>query len=239
MKKATKKRVTNVRKLPNKTIKKTERHTLVIDLDTSKVREAIEKFLHKLPPEARYHALQGMETVRAQTNKRDHGLLMEQRITGGDPSTQQVPKDYQHVMPGHKPPVEADLSAPIGDPDIGKKITELNGSRNNTGKPRLSLVVEAREAVEGAAHILGRGLIEYGRGNWRKGLMRTEVIDSLLRHATAYAASEDIDPKTGEPHVDFITCTALFLDTLHRTHPHLDDRTIIDGIVVGDATPQK
>lgn len=123
--------------------------------------------------------------------------------------------------------------------DIGKKLTELNGTRHNSGKPRISLVLEAQHAVEGAADILGGGLLEYGRGNWRKGLMRTEVIDSLSRHITAYAAGQDRDPKTGKLHVDYITCNALFLAELHRTHPHLDDRTVIDGVVVGDTMPQK
>lgn len=124
-------------------------------------------------------------------------------------------------------------------PDIGKRLTELNGTRHNSGKPRISLVLEARTAVEGAADILGDGLGEYGRGNWRKGLMRTELIDSLSRHLAAYAAGQDRDPKTGKLHVDYITCNALFMAEMHRTHPHLDDRTVIDGIVVGNTTPQK
>lgn len=182
---------------------------LTIRLDATEVKKALDDFLKHAPPGT---------------------------------SASDVVRSYQHVMPGYKPPPAPPAAAAPArprDPDIGKRITELNGSRHNTGKPRLSLVVEAREAIEGAAQVLGHGLVEYGRGNWRKGLMRTEVIDSLLRHATAYAAGEDIDPKTGKPHVDFITCNALFLGTLHRTHPHLDDRTIIDGVVVGDATPQK
>lgn len=93
----------------------------------------------------------------------------------------------------------------------------LSGTRHNDGKPKLSLVLDAREALEGAALVLGDGLIEYGRGNWSRGLDHAEVVDSLMRHLLAYNSGEDVDPKSGRPHVDHITCNALFLAThVHR-----------------------
>ena len=105
------------------------------------------------------------------------------------------------------------------------------GTRHNDGKPRIGLVFEARHALEGAARVLEDGLAEYGRANWRKGLDHSEVVDSLGRHVTAYMSGETIDPKSGKPHADHILCNALFLAELHRTHPELDSRAIIDGKV--------
>lgn len=112
-----------------------------------------------------------------------------------------------------------------------KKAPTQKGDRHNDGKPKLSLVLEARHALNGAADVLGQGLTEYGRANWRKGLDQTEVCDSLSRHLVAFMAGENIDPKSGLPHVDHLLCNALFLAELTRTHPELDTRAIVEGKV--------
>lgn len=104
--------------------------------------------------------------------------------------------------------------------------SEELGLRYNAGKPKLSLVLEARHALGGVTAVLEYGLVKYHRANWRKGLTHTELADSLLRHLTAYLSGETEDPETGLPHVDHVLCNALFLSELHRTHPELDDRPI-------------
>lgn len=98
------------------------------------------------------------------------------------------------------------------------------GDRYNKGKSPLSIMMEAKHAIEGCSAILGFGANKYSRGNWRKGLKHTEICDSLLRHLTAYLAGEDIDPDSNLPHVDHVLCNALFLSEMTRTHPELDDR---------------
>lgn len=105
---------------------------------------------------------------------------------------------------------------------------KAKGTRHNAGKPKLSLVLEARHALEGAARILEGGLVEYGRANWRKGLKTTEIIDSAARHLVAIASGETFDPISGYPHADHFLCNALFLSELMQTHPELDDRPIVD-----------
>lgn len=102
------------------------------------------------------------------------------------------------------------------------------GDRHNTGKPKLSLVFDAPEALKQAAVILEQGIEEYGRRNWKKGLPLTEVIDSLLRHTLAFQNGEDMDPKSGEPHTGHIMCNAIFLAQLAATRPDCDDRESID-----------
>ena len=100
-----------------------------------------------------------------------------------------------------------------------------NGTRHNQGKAPISMVLEARHALEGCAQVLAFGADKYDRGNWRKGLKHTEIADSMIRHLSAYLAGEDVDPESGLPHVDHVLCNAIFLSETTRTHPKLDDRS--------------
>jgi len=99
------------------------------------------------------------------------------------------------------------------------------GTRHNAGKAPLSMVVEAREALTGCAGVLQFGAEKYARGNWHKGLLHTEICDSMLRHLSAYLGGEDKDPESNCLHVDHILTNALFLAQGVRKHPELDDRS--------------
>ena len=99
------------------------------------------------------------------------------------------------------------------------------GTRYNEGKTQLSMILEARNALNGCAKVLEFGKAKYDRGNWRNGLNHTETCDSLLRHLSAYLSGEDLDPESELPHVVHVLCNALFLAEMLRTHPELDDRS--------------
>jgi len=103
--------------------------------------------------------------------------------------------------------------------------TSDKADRLNDGKPKLSMVLEASNALDGAARVLMFGANKYDRGNWRKGLNHTEICDSLLRHLTAYLSGEDNDQDSGLPHVDHIQCNALFLSEMYHTKRGVDDRS--------------
>ena len=83
--------------------------------------------------------------------------------------------------------------------------------RFNEGKPRLSFITEANHALAGCADVLAFGEKKYARSNWKKGLDKHEIIDSLLRHLVAYQSGQTYDTDSGLHHLDHITCNAIFL----------------------------
>ena len=83
--------------------------------------------------------------------------------------------------------------------------------RFNEGKPQLSYILEAKDAITGCAAVLEFGAEKYDRGNWKKGLDKNEIIDSLLRHLTSYLSGAEYDEDSGLHHLDHVTCNALFL----------------------------
>ena len=93
------------------------------------------------------------------------------------------------------------------------------------GKIRLSLILEADEAIKGLVGVLEYGAEKYGRGDWLQGMNWSEVSDSALRHLMAFQAGEDIDEESGLLHVDLALSNLLFLAQFSRTHPELDDRS--------------
>ncbi len=95
---------------------------------------------------------------------------------------------------------------------------ELKADRFNEGKPQLSYLLDAPLAMEGLAKRFELGAKKYGRNNWKKGLNTLEIIDSLLRHLSAYQNGELTDEADGGYHVDAILWNALVLsEQFHQT----------------------
>lgn len=115
------------------------------------------------------------------------------------------------------------------------------GSRYNSGKPKISFIFEFKHALEGLAHIFEVGALKYSRGNCRMGLDQTELVDSLGRHLIEWAAGENtsVEVINGKKYelslVDRVLWNALVLSEMTRTHPELDTRPIIQGVLQAHA----
>jgi hypothetical protein len=98
----------------------------------------------------------------------------------------------------------------------------MGGSKFDGGKPPLSLI--SRYANDQEALVLAFGAMKYDRWNWARGLAWSRVLDAALRHLTAYADGEDVDPETGLSHLAHARCCTGFLLDYIKEHPELDDR---------------
>lgn len=109
-------------------------------------------------------------------------------------------------------------------------MAENKADRHNDGKPQLSYILEFANAIKSAAAVFVFGAIKYARGNWKKGMPREEVIDSLLRHLTAYQNGELNDPESGLPHVGHIMANALFLAEFEQRGDYAEKAKIARSI---------
>ena len=96
------------------------------------------------------------------------------------------------------------------------------GTKDDSNKVRLELI--APEFLFGLGRVLTHGATKYSEWNWARGMFYTRVFGALLRHLFAWFRGEDIDPDSGEPHLDCAACCLMFLRQYTVTHKEFDDR---------------
>lgn len=80
--------------------------------------------------------------------------------------------------------------------------------RYNQGKPKWSMV--HFKSLEPMVRVLMYGADKYARDNWKKGLDRQEILDSMQRHLAALIDGEEFDPESQEYHIGHILCNCMF-----------------------------
>lgn len=83
--------------------------------------------------------------------------------------------------------------------------------RFNTNKPQLSFLLDTPKANKGVCAAFSMGAKKYARGNWKKGLDRNEITDSLLRHLQKSANGEVLDDESEIDHLYHVAWNALVL----------------------------
>ena len=87
----------------------------------------------------------------------------------------------------------------------------MKADRFNEGKPQLSYMLDAPNAMEGLARVFAEGAKKYDRDNWKKGLDRLELVDCLLRHLQKAQRGLVLDDETGQDHLYHVLWNALVL----------------------------
>lgn len=89
-----------------------------------------------------------------------------------------------------------------------EKDASVTGLRFNTGKLQWGLI--DFRALESTVRVLEFGAKKYTADNWKKGLSKKEILESMLRHIFALLRGEEIDPESGLPHIGHIGCNQMF-----------------------------
>lgn len=82
------------------------------------------------------------------------------------------------------------------------------GNRFNQGKLQWHLV-DFRALVP-MVQVLMFGKNKYAEDQWKNGLSKKEILDSLHRHTFAMLSGELVDPESGELHIGHALCNLLF-----------------------------
>lgn len=101
-------------------------------------------------------------------------------------------------------------------------LSPSEGTKYDQEKPRLDLLDP--DAMEGLAKVLTFGAKKYDAHNWRNGIVYSRLMAALHRHLLAIQRGEDFDAESGLPHIDHLGCCWMFLSSLMKTRPDLDDR---------------
>lgn len=97
-----------------------------------------------------------------------------------------------------------------------------SGTKFDDEKPRMDLL--DGEWLEGVADVLTFGANKYAAHNWRRGISYSRLIAAAYRHLGAINRGEDIDPESGKPHVDHLSCCLMFLSWHMKNRKEFDDR---------------
>lgn len=103
--------------------------------------------------------------------------------------------------------------------------SEERGSAARANGGKVSFSILPLHLLAGAARVLMAGRVKYAHWNWAKGMLWSVSFDCMMRHAFKWwYLGEDFDPETGEHHLDYVICNALFARHFVDSYPEGDDR---------------
>lgn len=98
-----------------------------------------------------------------------------------------------------------------------------SGARANAGKVSFSLI--PFHLMAGVARVFMGGKLKYAEWNWAKGMRWSVCLDCVFRHLFKWwYCGEDIDPESGEHHLDHVLCNVFMLRHYALTYKDGDDR---------------
>ncbi len=131
------------------------------------------------------------------------------------PRLKGVPSDVPSNVP-------SDRTDDVAQGDVNS-LAKGSGARRNAGKIALSLV--PFHLLAGCCRVFMGGKIKYAEWNWAKGMAWSSCFDCTMRHLIKWwYCHEDIDPESGEHHLDHVFCNLFMLRHYVDNHPDGDDR---------------
>jgi len=98
-----------------------------------------------------------------------------------------------------------------------------SGARRNAGKIALSLI--PLHLLAGCARVFMGGKLKYAEFNWAKGMKWSSCFDCILRHLFKWwFLAEELDPESGEHHLDHVFCNLFMLRHYVDNYQEGDDR---------------
>jgi len=88
--------------------------------------------------------------------------------------------------------------------------------RFNQGKKHWSLV--DFKSLEPMVDVLEFGAEKYARDNWKKGLNKKEILESMIRHIIELVDNQELDDDSKLHHIGHIQCNSMFYAYFLR-HP--------------------
>lgn len=97
---------------------------------------------------------------------------------------------------------------------------EEKALRYNKDKRKWSLV--DYKSLEPMIEVLEFGVLKYSKNNWKKGLNKEEILESIMRHLSALMDGESNDSESGVSHMGHIMCNAMFYSYFDRKEKELN-----------------
>lgn len=100
-------------------------------------------------------------------------------------------------------------------------MKDNKADRYNQGKLRWSLV--NYKSLEPMVRVLEFGATKYSDNDWKKGLDKKEILESMQRHLAELMDGNKIDSESGLSHMGHLMCNAMF----YNYFEDLDNKKII------------
>lgn len=101
-------------------------------------------------------------------------------------------------------------------------MSKKQATRNNKGKLRWTLIDYS--VLEEMLKVLEGGANAYGVENWKKGLHREEILESIQRHLVSLIKKIETDPQFGAHHVGHIMANCMFYFYHHQNNTFSEKR---------------
>ncbi len=112
----------------------------------------------------------------------------------------------------------------VSDPESAPIQAAQRASKNDHGKPDLSLIPYIALKVEAQAFMVGER--KYGRYNYTKGHKTSQLLAAAIRHIMAFNEGEENDPVDGQPHLGSARASISMLLRQRELGTLIDDRFI-------------